>query len=420
MLPPPDSWAFPMAVDPGDAALEGLLSLFDDGTLSWPSEGGVLFLRAREGAALARAPRPGLVCEQSFAPEAAALRRAGRTMRDAYAPLAASEATASETLPGEAASIDDCDEARRYAVVLALPPRQREEARALLARAVTQCAEGGLVVACMSNDEGAKSGESDLKALAGLSGTRSKHHCRAYWTTVRRAPPSTAADVDAQTVDAQTAGAQTVDLALLSAWAALDAPRPIADGRFLSRPGVFAWDRIDAASALLAASLPDDLRGRAADLGAGYGYLAVELLQRCSGIVAVDLYEAEARALALAERNLAPFASRAALEFHWCDVAEGLRGRYDTIVVNPPFHAQSRADRPDIGRAFIAAAADALEPGGRLWLVANRHLPYESVLDARFGAVRTVAQAQGFKVIEAINAMKNGAARTARTERWRA
>ena len=88
--------------------------------------------------------------------------------------------------------------------------------------------------------------------------------------------------------------------------------------------------------------------------------------------------------------------------FHWHDVTAGLPARCDVIVTNPPFHAQGRADRPDIGRAFIAAAADALQAGGRLWLVANRHLPYEDALGARFASVRTVAQAQGFKVIEAI------------------
>jgi 16S rRNA (guanine1207-N2)-methyltransferase len=37
-------------------------------------------------------------------------------------------------------------------------------------------------------------------------------------------------------------------------------------------------------------------------------------------------------------------------------------------------------------------------------MVANRHLPYESVLDARFGTVRIVAQSQGFKIIEAVKA----------------
>jgi len=68
-------------------------------------------------------------------------------------------------------------------------------------------------------------------------------------------------------------------------------------------------------------------------------------------------------------------------------------------------------DRPDIGRRFIAVAADALQPGGRLWLVANRHLPYESILTASFGSARIVAQEQGFKIIEAIKAGKAGRAR---------
>ena len=60
--------------------------------------------------------------------------------------------------------------------------------------------------------------------------------------------------------------------------------------------------------------------------------------------------------------------------------------------------------RTRIGRAFIAAAAAALKPGGRLWLVANRHLPYEQALARGFGEVRKLADAGGFKVIHAVKA----------------
>ncbi len=355
-----------MAADHGDAALEVLLLPFSTGELAWPQAGGALFLRARDGWPLRAAARPGLVCEQSFKPEADRLIHSGWQVRDPEAP----------------------DDDASYPLVLVLPPRQRVEARALLARSVATCAPGGVVLACAPNDEGAKSGEADLKALAGLSGHLSKQHCRVFWTRIDTA---------------------TVDAALLAQWREGDAPRSIVDarfpdGRFFSRPGVFAWDRIDTASALLAAHLPADLRGRAADLGCGYGYLAAELLRRCPGIVALDLYEAEARALAMARRNLEARVDRVTLRFHWHDVAAGLAQRYDVIVSNPPFHAQGRADRPDIGRAFIAAAADALVPGGRLWLVANRHLPYEQALGANFGTVRAVAQADGFKIIEAVKA----------------
>lgn len=348
-----------MAADHGDPALDVLCLPFDTGALAWTQADGAqaanaLFLRARAGVALRAAARPGLVCEQSFRPAADALERDGWTVRNVQTDA-------------------------RYPLVLALPPRQRDEARALLARAVTQCAPGGTVVACMANDEGAKSGEADLKALCGLSGNLSKQHCRVFWST----PDPANVNVD-----------------LLARWSSLDVPRPILDGRFLSRPGVFAWDRIDPASALLAAHLPVDLAGSAADLGAGWGYLAHEVLARCPGIASLDLYEAEARALDLARANLAD--ARVPVAFHWHDVTTGLPQRYDVIVSNPPFHAQGRADRPDIGRAFIAAAADALNPRGRLWLVANRHLPYEQVLDARFASVRIVAQDNGFKIIEAI------------------
>lgn len=62
----------------------------------------------------------------------------------------------------------------------------------------------------------------------------------------------------------------------------------------------------------------------------------------------------------------------------------------------------SRADRPDIGQRFIAVAAQALRPGGQLLLVANRHLPYEQVLNESFGQVRVAAERDGFKLISAI------------------
>lgn len=392
-----------------DPALDALLLPFAQGVLPWPDSGPAasphtLFLRARAGEALRPYADRGLLAVQSFRPEADAL----RGMDVAVAGLGR------EAAEGDDAYADAQDitiGAHAFQRVLVLPPRQRDEARALLARAVRACAPGGVVIAAQANDAGAKSGQADLQALAGLDGQQSKYHSRVFWTRI-----------DAARVDAD----------LLQAWAALDAPRRIEDARFpgggfVSRPGVFAWDRVDAASALLAAHLPATLSGRVADLGAGVGYLSAVLLQRCAGLRALDLYEAEAPALDLARVNLARVnlarvdlapadlapadlacantAEPPALGFHWHDVAAGLpRSDYDAVVMNPPFHALGHGDRPDIGRAFIAAAAAALRRGGRLWLVANRHLPYEDLLRARFTEVSAVAQADGYKVIAAVAA----------------
>ena len=342
-----------------DPPLETLFEPFVRGRLKWP-EDGALFLRARAGRPLQENALPGLVCEQTFKPHADALLRAGRQM------LVREEA--------------------QYSLVLMLPPRQREEARALMARAVAATRAGGRVVASVGNTEGARSSESDLERIAGPVETMSRNKCRVFWT----APLDGAADP-----------------ALAEQWRELDAVRPIGDGRFVSRPGIFAWDRIDPASALLAEHLPADLSGRAADLGAGFGFLSAELLARCQGVTALDLYEAEARALDLARRNLADCEARAALSYRWSDVTAGLSERYDVIVTNPPFHIHGGTDRPDIGRRFVAVAADALNPRGRLWLVANRHLPYEGVLRESFGQVRIVAQWSGFKIVEAIKSPRS-------------
>lgn len=336
-----------------DAALDTLFLPFRSGALTWPADGAVRFLRARAGGEVAALPPGSLHCEQSFKPEADALQRLGHAVVT--------------------------DDATNCPLVLVLPPRQRDEARALFARALRLAAPGACVVACVANNEGARSAEDDLRELAGPVHSLSKNKCRVFWTVVDPA---------------------RIDQARVAAWLELDAPRRIADGRFLSRPGLFAWDRLDAASQLLVEHLPTDLRGHGADLGAGYGYLAAEVCTRNPAVTAMDLYEAEARALDLARSNLAAVAPGVACEFFWHDVSTGLSRRYDFIVSNPPFHV-GRRDAPDLGRAFIAAAAQALQPGGRLFLVANRHLPYEQVLAAAFARARTVAVRDGFKLIEA-------------------
>ena len=49
----------------------------------------------------------------------------------------------------------------------------------------------------------------------------------------------------------------------------------------------------------------------------------------------------------------------------------------------------------------VRAARRALRKGGTLWLVANRHLPYEAVLAAAFRRVEARTDKGGYKVVEA-------------------
>lgn len=161
-------------------------------------------------------------------------------------------------------------------------------------------------------------------------------------------------------------------------------------------PGVFSADAVDKASARLATALPTALPGRVADFGAGWGYLSDAILKR-EGVTALHLVENDRLALAAAARNIAD--TRAV--FHWEDVLSWQPPeRLDHVVTNPPFHA-GRKGVPELGQAFIRRAAELLSPKGSLWLVANRHLPYEATLSHAFREVREAGDDKAFKVLHA-------------------
>ena len=168
------------------------------------------------------------------------------------------------------------------------------------------------------------------------------------------------------------------------------------EGGYVTIPGIFSADGPDQGSEILIALLPK-LSGHVADFGSGWGYMAGEVLKEQPQIAAMDLVEADRYAVECARENVAdPRATHI-----WGDVATHMPDRpYDAIICNPPFHT-SRAADPDLGRAFIAAAARNLAAKGKFYMVANRHLPYEAALKTHFGTGRMMAEIQGYKLYEA-------------------
>jgi 16S rRNA (guanine1207-N2)-methyltransferase len=181
----------------------------------------------------------------------------------------------------------------------------------------------------------------------------------------------------------------------LDAAIAAGAPRYSEALGLWTQPGVFSWDRPDPGTQALLAALPP-LAGRGADFGCGLGVLARAVLAS-SGVTRLDLIDIDRRAIAAARRNVVD--PRAA--FDWADVrvAPQLSG-LDFVVMNPPFHDGGREDR-ELGQDFVRQAHLVLGRGGVLWLVANRHLPYEAVLNASFVQVTPRGEGAGFKVYEA-------------------
>lgn len=162
-------------------------------------------------------------------------------------------------------------------------------------------------------------------------------------------------------------------------------------------PGVHAAGRLDPGSALLIEKVPwAQLAGeRVLDLGCGFGILALLAARAGARVTAVD---DDLAAVESSRRNAST--SDLELDVRHSDVDSALaEERFDFILCNPPFHV-GRGVRLDVPRAFIWAARRLLNPGGELWLVANRDLPYERELEG-WSESETVTAERGFKVLRA-------------------
>jgi 16S rRNA (guanine1207-N2)-methyltransferase len=270
-----------------------------------------------------------------------------------------------------------------YDLLFLRAPKQMQELRYMLALGLGCLKAEGTILAAAGNDAGG-SRLPDLFKKAGLSPvSESKYKSRAVFA---RKPGITAAQD------------------CLEQWLAKGILQPVMDGAYISRPGLFSWDRIDPGSAMLAEALPDVLSGRGADFGCGYGYLSREILRRGQGIQSLLCCDADARALEACKMNTQDFTGSVETEFLWHDLAAPDSDKLenlDWIVMNPPFHT-GKALALKTGQNFIASAARALRKSGRLYMVSNAHLPYEQIMQANFTSVKKRREDHGYKIHECI------------------
>ena len=169
---------------------------------------------------------------------------------------------------------------------------------------------------------------------------------------------------------------------------------------FCSRPGVFSWDHLDEATAILVDHMDIRQDDRVLDLGCGYGVLGV-VAGRLARAHPVTMLDVDSEAVRSAARS----ASLSGLDdarIIASDVASAvLEEQFDVVVTNPPFHVGKATDL-DVPIQFIHDAWRVLAPGGRLNLVANRTLPYEGAIRFLFKNVSMAHDGRRFKVLTAV------------------
>jgi 16S rRNA (guanine1207-N2)-methyltransferase len=263
-----------------------------------------------------------------------------------------------------------------FDLALICPSKNRQQTQIWMAEAMLQLSENGTLIMACANRHGGKSYATALKKLAGNLTSTAKAKCRIF--SARKT-----ADLDTD---------------LTAKWIVDGQAQRCTSHGLISQPGLFSWDRPDTGSQLLLSHLHKPLSGEGADLCCGYGLLAEHLLHTHKQIIKLHLIEADQLALSCAEQNTVSWHDK--VETHWLDAAtEPLPSKLDWVVCNPPFHTGQDRDI-ELGQSIVKHACRSLKRGGKLYLVANRKLPYEQILRSELRSIQILAESDGFKIIQ--------------------
>jgi 23S rRNA (guanine1835-N2)-methyltransferase len=172
----------------------------------------------------------------------------------------------------------------------------------------------------------------------------------------------------------------------------------------INHANVFAREKLDLGARFLLQHLPVDIAGqRVIDLGCGNGILGLTLLHAHPDLQLVftdESYMAVASAKANIELNMPQCLANTEFLVDDC-LASQAEQSVDQIICNPPFHQQHTVTS-HIATQMFNEAKRVLKRGGRLRIVANRHLNYQQQLNRLFGHCQQLAANPKFVILEAI------------------
>jgi 16S rRNA (guanine1207-N2)-methyltransferase len=137
--------------------------------------------------------------------------------------------------------------------------------------------------------------------------------------------------------------------------------------RFVSRPGVFTYGRMDDGARALVEVTDVRPGDKIADLGCGTGTVGIFAASKAGPTGSVTFVDSNVRAAALAAINAR---NNGLTNYRIVADArlEGLpAGQFDVVLANPPYYAQQ-----GVARLFVDGARRLLRPGGRLYVVTKQ------------------------------------------------
>ncbi|HCM1970461.1 TPA: 16S rRNA (guanine(1207)-N(2))-methyltransferase RsmC [Salmonella enterica subsp. salamae serovar 52:z:z39] len=270
------------------------------------------------------------------------------------------------SLVAQASDIADCDTLIYYW------PKNKPEAQFQLMNILSLMPSGVDVFVVGENRSGVRSAEQMLADYAPLNKVDSARRCGLYHGRLEKQPR----------------------FCLESWWAEYSI-----DGLTIKTlPGVFSRDGLDVGSQLLLSTLTPHTKGKVLDVGCGAGVLSAALASH-SPKVRLTLCDVSAPAVEASRATLA--ANGLEGEVFASNVFSEVKGRFDMIMSNPPFHDGMQTSL-DAAQTLIRGAVRHLNSGGELRIVANAFLPYPKILDETFGFHDVIAQTGRFKVYRTV------------------
>lgn len=270
------------------------------------------------------------------------------------------------SLVAQASDVADCDTLIYYW------PKNKPEAQFQLMNILSLMPVGVDVFVVGENRSGVRSAEPMLADYAQLNKVDSARRCGLYHGRLEKQP----------------------QFSLESWWAEYNI-----DGLTIKTlPGVFSRDGLDVGSQLLLSTLTPHTKGKVLDVGCGAGVLSAALASH-SPKVRLTLCDVSAPAVEASHATLA--ANGLEGEVFASNVFSEVKGRFDMIISNPPFHDGMQTSL-DAAQTLIRGAVRHLNSGGELRIVANAFLPYPKILDETFGFHEVIAQTGRFKVYRTV------------------